>query len=168
MPAGLAPALLIALCTLALAAPLPAAEPSPPDLKPLRAAVEKLVTRHYSKAKVALVEGVIHFEYNTRKFLVHEQTSRGEWQDAVEEVGPNKGGILGKISFQPGEYLGMADVPLSFDKHYFIVRLSAPYSKKLDGHLYIHLKHPRNAPAEFVKDFEALVSEFEEYVGETK
>ena len=62
----------------------------------------------------------------------------------------------------------MAELPQSFDKRYFIVRISAPYSKKLDGHLYIHLNHPRNAPAEFVKDFEGLVTEFEKYVGETK
>jgi hypothetical protein len=91
------------------------------------------------------------------------RSSRFLRQDAFEEIGPQKGGIIGKLAFQPGEYGGMAVVPQSFDKPYFVVRLLAPYSKKLDGHLLIHLKYPATVPPEFLKDFESLVNDFDEY-----
>jgi hypothetical protein len=38
--------------------------------------------------------------------------------------------------------------------------LMAPYSKKLNYHLYVHLKYPRDVPKEFLKEFERLVDSF--------
>jgi hypothetical protein len=117
---------------------------SKPDLKPFVEEVRKLVEKHYPKAKVTLKDQTIHFEFNTRTFMIHEPLLRGEWQDAREEPGPQKSGIYGDIELRAGEYGGMAIVPQSFDKRYFTLLLMAPYSKKLDHHLYIHLKYPRN------------------------
>jgi hypothetical protein len=135
-------------------------DPPAPDLKPLLAQVRKLVERHYPQGQVTLKDQTIHVEFNTRKFMIHEPTLTGEWQDAWEDVGPQKGGIWADIELRPGEYRGMAAVPQTIDKRYFILLLTATYSKKLDHHLYVHLKYPHGAPKEFVRDFESLINGF--------
>lgn len=135
-----------------------------PDLKPLLEQVRELVQKHYPKATVSLKDKTIHIEYNTRKFMIHEPLLTGEWQDAHEEPGPQKGGIYGDIELRAGEYGGMAALPQSFDKRYFTLFVTAPYSKKLDRHLDIHLKYPRDVPKDFLKEFERLVGGFEKHV----
>lgn len=142
----------------------PADDASKPDLKPLKREVQKLVEKYYPKAKVTLKDDTIWFEFNTRKFMIHEPLLTGEWQDAFEEIGPQKGGIVGSIELRAGEYGGMAAVPQSFDKHYFVVLLTAPHSKKLNHHLLVHLKYPRDASKEFLKEFNHLVDGFDKYV----
>lgn len=139
-------------------------DPSTPDLEPLLKHVRQVVEKYYPKARVSLKDDTISFEFNTRKFMIHEALLTGEWQDAFEEVGPQKGGIHGEIEWRPGQYGGMAVVPQLFDKRYFTVALSAPYSKKLDGHLYIHLKYPRDVSKEFLKEFDELKDHFEKFV----
>jgi hypothetical protein len=143
---------------------LHAEEADSPDLAPLVKAVKKLVEKHYPQGKVSLNDQTIHFEFNTRKFFVHEQRLTGEWQDAFEDTGPQKGGIYGDLELRAGEYDGMAAVPQSFDKRYFTLLLLAPYSKKLNRHLYVHLKYPHNAPAEFLSEFAELVNHFDDHL----
>jgi hypothetical protein len=153
--------LVVSALTWVLAAAGPAADDSPkPDLKALTAEVRKVVEKHYPAAKVTLQGQTIHFEFNTRKFLIHEALLTGEWQDAHEETGPQKGGIFGDLELREGRYGGMAVVPQSFDKRYFTLLLMAPYSKKMDHHLYVHLKYPQDVPKEFLTDFERLVNGF--------
>jgi hypothetical protein len=82
-----------------------------PDLKPLFEEVRKLVEKHYRKAEITLKDQTIHFEFNTRKFMVHEPLLTGEWQVAHEEPGPQKGGIYGAIKLRAGQYGGMAVAP---------------------------------------------------------
>jgi len=142
----------------------PADNPRQPDLQPLEAEVRKLVEKHYPKGKVTLTDQTIHFEFNVRKFMIHEPLLTGEWQDAHEELGPQRSGIYGDIELRAGEYGGMAVVPQSLDKRYFTLLLLAPSSKKLDHHLYVHLKYPRNVPKEFLKEFERLMDDFEKHV----
>jgi len=145
------------------AEPASAEEPAV-DLKPLHAAVQKLVLKHYPKADVTLKDDTIQFQFDTRKFMVHEQTLTGRWQDAFEEVGPQKGGIWGNLEFRPGRYMGMAAVPQSFDKRYYIQYVTATYAEKVDGHIYVHLRYPRGISADFLKDFQTLVNEFDKHV----
>jgi hypothetical protein len=154
-------------CLLAVAGRTAADDAPKPDLKPLLKEVRKVVEKHYPKATVTLKDHTIHFEFNTRKFMIHEPTLTGEWQDAREEVGPQKGGIYGDIALRPGEYQGMAAVPQSVDKRYFTLWVTAPHSRKLDHHLYIHLKYPRDVPKDFLKEFERLVDGFEKHVPAT-
>jgi hypothetical protein len=151
-------------CLLAVAGRTAADNAPKPDIKPLLEEVRKLVEKHYPKAKVTQKGQTIHFEFNTRKFMIHEPLLTGEWQDAHEEAGPQQNGIYGDIELRAGEYVGMAKTPQSFDKRYFTLLLMAPYSKKLDHHLYVHLKYPRDAPRDFLKEFERLVDGFEKHV----
>src|SRR5262249_39256220 len=137
--------------------------------------VRKLVKKHYPNATFTLAaSGVrgpyptIHFEFKTREFLIHELTRSGdEWQDAHLERGPQPGGIYGEIELRPGNYGGAAVVPQAFDKRYFTVLLMAPYSKKIDHHVYVHLKYPRHVAMEFLEEFKRLANGFDEYVPAT-
>jgi hypothetical protein len=135
-----------------------------PDLKPLLGAIEKLVVRHYPNAKVTLEDRTIRFEFNTRKFMIHEPTLTGEWQDAFEIVGPQKGGICGRLELRSGKYGGQLGLPHRSDKRYFTNQLMAPHSEKLNRHLKVELMYPADASEEFLKDFYRLVGEFDKYV----
>ena len=151
-------------CLFAAAGRSPAADPPGPDLKPLLEEVRKVVQKHYPKARVTLKDETIHFEFNTRKFMIHAPLLTGEWQDAHEEVGPQKGGIYGDLELRAGPYGGMAGVPQSFDERYFTLLLLAPYSRALDHHLYVHLKYPRDVSKGFLKEFEDLAEGFDKHV----
>jgi hypothetical protein len=156
----------LALCCPLAVAGRTAADAAPkPDLKPLLAEVRKLVEKHYPKAEVTLKDQTIHFEFNTRKFMIHELTRLGDqWQDAREEPGPQPGGIHGDIQLRQGEYGGPLLLPLTFDKRYFKLYYAAPYSKKLDRSLHIHLKYPGKVSEAFLKDFMRLTDQFETHV----
>lgn len=151
-------------CLLTATGPARGADDAPPDLGPLLTEVRDLLRKHYPKAVVTRTGDAIHFEFHTRQFQIHEALLTGEWQDAREETGPQKGGIYGDIELQRGPYQGMAVVPQSFDKRYFILSLTAPYSRKLDHHLVVRLKSPRDVPREFLREFERLVGEFDRHV----
>jgi len=76
-------------------------------------------------------------------------------------------GILGTIELIDGEYRGAAMVPQTFDRLYYTIILMAPYSKKHDCHLYVHLYIPRHeSKPEFIKEFTELVTTFESELGE--
>src|SRR5262249_7173491 len=74
------------------------------------------------------------FEARARPFMVHEQLKTGEWQDARETIGPQRGGVVGDMELRSGKYLGAAVVPQAFDKRYFTLLVMAPYSDARDAH----------------------------------
>jgi hypothetical protein len=43
----------------------------------------------------------------------------------------------------------------------------APYSQKIDHHLYVHLKYPRHVVQEFLNEFKRLANGFDEHVPAT-
>jgi hypothetical protein len=51
-----------------------------------------------------------------------------------------------------------------WDKRYYTERGMIPYSKKLDRHLRIILRYPRNTPKAFLDEFERLMEGFEKHV----
>lgn len=142
-----------------------AAAPSDFDIQDLYRDVRALARRHYPEATAHRLGAKIHFEQDTRIFIVHEPLLTGEWQDPWEERGPRKGGVLCDIEYRTGRYGGQAVVPQDLDKRYFRLLLRAPYSERLDAHLYVHLKLPGiGAPPEgFVEAFEAMLQRFEAY-----
>lgn len=155
------PFVLVIVCLLTVTGRAAADDVSKYDLRPLTEELRKLVEKHYPKGQVVLKDQTILFEFKTRKFMIHEPLLTGEWQDAHEEAGPQKGGIAGELELYPGPYQGMAEVPQTFDKRYFTLLLMAPDSEKLDCHLYVRLKYPRDVPEEFLREFKQLVEGFE-------
>lgn len=135
-----------------------------PALKSFYAELRAVLRRHYPKATSHLLKDKIHFEHDTRVFIVHEAYKTGEWQDPWEERGPKPGGIHCDLTLQKGGYPGAAEVPQSFDKRYFTVLLLAPYSSKRDEHLMVRLAYPQDVSQEFLKQFTDLVNSFEKYV----
>src|SRR5687767_11878419 len=82
------------------------------DLAALRSVVGALVHKYYPGATVTRADQSLHFEFDTRIFMVHELSRRGErWQDAHEERGPQPGGIHGQLDLRQGRSDGAALVP---------------------------------------------------------
>jgi hypothetical protein len=159
----------ILLALLAIAPPVQADDPDPAEsgafaIERLYQDVRLLVRRYYPDATAHRLGDKIHFEDRTRVFVVHDPLKTGEWQDPVEERGPRMGGVHGDIELRPGRYDGAAAVPQAFDKRYFVVHLYAPYSKRADRYLYVHLKLPSlDTPKGFREEFEALIGNLEAY-----
>ena len=96
------------------------------EFKKFAEEVKTLVLKEYPKAKITIEGSLIHFEFNTRKFMIHEPLLTGEWQDAGTQIGPQRGGIYCDMEFLAGKYGAQAAVPQKFDKRYFTTSLSAP------------------------------------------
>ena len=159
--------LLPALLAILITEPIRAADdetPQNPALKRFYSELQTLFREHYPKATSHRLKDCIHFEHDTRVFIVHEPLMTGEWQDPWETRGPKPGGILCDITLQKGPYQGQAVVPQTFDKRYFKSSLEAPYSLKHDAHLEVHLSYPRDVSDDFLKQFTQLVNDFGKYV----
>ena len=126
--------------------------------------VRRLVRRHYPQATSHVLGNKIHFEYDTRLFIVHEPLKNGRWQDPWEQRGPKKDGILGQIEFRRGRYGGAALAPQVFEKPYFRILLLAPYSEECDCHLYTHLTYPTTTDPKFLQGFQTTVDNFEKFL----
>src|SRR5206468_7277107 len=91
------------VCSL-LAAPAKAGDDESLQNRALKRFYSELGTlfrKHYPKATSHLLKDTIHFEHDTRVFIVHEAQMTGEWQDPWETRGPKPGGILCDIRFSP-------------------------------------------------------------------
>jgi hypothetical protein len=130
-------------------------------IRPLYVEVRALVRRFYPQATLQMLNKGVHFEYNSRTFLIHPRSRTGNWQDTVGERGPSRGGILCDIELRPGRYNGAAIVPQTFDMQRFKLLLMAPYSKRNDCYLYVHLYYPEDVSPEFVREFRTLIASFE-------
>jgi hypothetical protein len=139
------------------------AAPAPtPDFKQLYNRLRPLFHRYYPNVASHILNDEIHFEDNTRIFLIHHPLKTGEWQDASETRGPKRGGILCDIHFVKGRYGGAAAVPQTFDERYFKVLLLAPYSAKQDAHLLVRVSFPDDAREAFLKELTESVNSFAE------
>ncbi len=135
-------------------------EKIPKQVEKVYSDVKKLVTQYYPKAEIVEKENRLECRFNTRKFMIHLPLKTGEWQEAREMEGPDRGGMTCVISFQKGRWMGAAMVPQTFEYHYYASTLSCPYNKKLDMHLVSHVNFPRNVKPEFLKSYSQLVNAF--------
>lgn len=135
-----------------------------PALKRFYSELQTVFRRHYPNVTSHLLKDKIHFEQDTRVFIMHESLMTGEWQDPFEERGPKPGGILCEIRLEKGRYEGQAVVPQTFDKRYFKVLLMAPYSPKHDTHLWVNISYPQRVSADFLKEFAEMVDHYEKYM----
>lgn len=136
---------------------------APDALEDFHKALRKVFVKHYPEIKATTEDGTVRLDWRTRIFMIHHPLKTGEWQDASEQRGPQKGGIYCEIIAQPGPYQGAAVVPQTFDEHYFSLLLLAPYNKRLDQHLHVRLSYPADVNKEFLKTFREAVGRFGEY-----
>ncbi|HUR46473.1 MAG TPA: hypothetical protein VMZ27_11405 [Candidatus Saccharimonadales bacterium] len=135
-----------------------------PQFKRLQMELHTLFKKHYPKVTAHSIRDSFYFEYDTRIFLIHDRYLTGEWQDPQENRGPNAGGIICGITLQKGPYKGQAKTPQTLDKFYYDILVLTPYSSKHDIHLLANLSYPKNPPLVFLKEFTALVNDFEKYL----
>lgn len=137
-----------------------AGEEAPEAVSVICENAEKLLKRFYPKVSIDRSNGLFVGKFDTRKFMIHHALKTGEWQEAREEEGPNRAGIICSIQSQKGRWGGAAVVPQTFNNRYFESLLMAPYSKKLDRHLVVHLSYPDGTKAEFLTEFQTMISSF--------
>ncbi len=135
-------------------------EAAPPAVAETYARVEKLLLAHYPNAAVKRENGNLQISYKTRKFMVHNRLKTGEWQEAVEQIGPDRSGISCSISAAPGPFMGAAVVPQTFDYRYYQSLMLAPYSKSLNYHLVAHLNYPDDVKPVVLREFNDTVAKF--------
>lgn len=128
-------------------------------------ALHSKILQYYPKATIKKVEKGINFEYNVRNFMIHEATKLGDWQEAWEVVGPNRGGIWGEIKVNQGKYSGAARLPFRSNKRYFYLYGDAAYSQQCDCHSYILFKVPPSGVSkDFLMEFQELIRDFDSFI----
>jgi hypothetical protein len=159
--------LVVSLCR---AADQPSAKPPTRryDVAQLHHEIRQVVQRHFPEATSHRLSGKIHFEHDTRVFVIHEQLKTGEWQDPSEERGPKRDGVVCDVEVVAGEYGGAAATPQDFDKRYFTRRVMTPYSKRLRAHLRVDVRYSKSVPAGFLDQLSAVVNDFDKFVDVAK
>jgi hypothetical protein len=137
--------------------------PAADDLAAFYTSLRAVFAKHYPAVVFSAEDKQARFEHRTQVFMIHEPLKTGEWQEAREQRGPRKGGIYCEIVPTSGPYVGAAAVPQTFDKRYFRLLLLAPYSKRLDQHLYVRLSYPADASNEFLREFTEVIKNFSAY-----
>jgi hypothetical protein len=122
--------------------------------------VQALITEFYPKATFEKKNGTFIGKFNTRMFMIHHALKTGEWQEASQQEGPNKGGIVCRIQNGTGPYMGAAMVPQTFDYRYFNSLLMAPENKATNTHLIAHLDYPSGVSVDFVNRYRKLISSY--------
>ena len=136
---------------------------SDPPFKEFAARLDKLIKEQYPKADrvVDEKEQTLRWSYDTRKFMIHLRNLRGELQEATEQTGPDRGGIICEATIEAGQYLGMAVVPQTFDRHYFQILLMAPNRKDAGAHVFFRLSYPREIDKDFLTKIAETVDKFD-------
>lgn len=151
---------LIGLCLLSVGANL-CAEPCQ-GFEDLRRDLITFVRARYPAITIENTETELQVRLNTRKFLIHEPTMNGEWQEAFEVEGPKPKGLMARVTLAPGLYGGQAVTPQRWDKRYFVEELHTPFSRRCQAHVQATLFTPPATDPRLVQDFFALVDGFSE------
>lgn len=103
----------------------------------------------------------MRWSFKNRKFMVHLPTLTGQWQEAIEMVGPDRKGILCTAHVHEGPYMGMAVVPQTFDRQYFHVLMMAPNRKDVNAHVIVRLYYPKDVDKAFISEIAEVVQKFD-------
>ena len=136
--------------------------------------LQALFQKHYPKASFTNqnVNG-IRFEYEVATFEFPYTGPPGAKHEATTQRGPKKSGVLCYVYGQKGSYQGALGLlprgsgqfsPYLIDRKHYKQLLMAPYSPKQDVHLWVALSYPSDASEEFLKQFRAIMTDFEKDV----
>jgi len=114
----------------------------------------------------------LKFEYAVTNFLFPVPTNglKGKGHEPEVQRGPLPGGILCSIVLEPGKdndqfvlsTVNAERIPSWLrDKKYYKELLMAPYSPKLNAHLWAYLWYPPDASETFLKEYRAIMKDFE-------
>jgi hypothetical protein len=126
--------------------------------------LQAVFRRFYPQVTSHHLGSEMHFEFNTRVFLIHLPAKTGHWQDPSAIRGPMQGGIHCDITIGRGRWSGAAAVPQNFDRFYFTSRLAAPHDPERDLFLTVHLDTPADVSPEFIAAFTERINSFGRYL----
>ncbi len=137
---------------------------SQPPFQALEENLGSVLKKHYpdiklERAKTAAAS--IRWSHATRKFMIHLPTLTGQWQEATETLGPDRGGIICTAVIREGPHSGMAVVPQTFDRHYFRVLMMAPDREDANAHVVVRLYYPPDVDKAVVSEIAELVQKFD-------
>ena len=138
------------------------------------AKLQALFQKYYPKTTITNrnVNG-IHFEYEVMTFEFPYTGPPGRKHEATTQRGPKKGGVLCSVFLEKGDYRGPLELaprgnhqyePYVIDREVYKQFLMAPYSAKRDAHLWVSLSYPSDASDDFLKEFRALMKDYEKDV----
>ena len=158
-------AILGAIVTLALPVIVTAQDTALPSLDRFSIKMKQMLETKYPKIEQSTASGARQFNYNTMIFQIHIPLKTGEWQKAVQELGPQRKGILCRYKLIPGKYMGAAMLPQTFNHHYYQIYSVAPYSAKHNCYLQASLYYPEaDTDPEILRGFRDLTKNFEAYL----
>jgi hypothetical protein len=108
----------------------------------------------------------------TFEFPYEEKPGAPAKHESTTQRGPKKGGILCGVFLEKGNYRGQLRLmqsangqkEQSLDNKFYKRLLMAPYSAKKDVHLWVALEYPPDANDDFLKQFRALITDFDKYI----
>ena len=124
-----------------------------PTLQRVHSLLDPVFQRHFPKVTSTVTAEGVHFEADTRGFLIHLPLLTGEWQEAREIKGPNRNGILCDIRWGEGKYDGQALLPQTFDDRYFKTLVMVVPPPGQNGYLHVRLSYPDGVNPLFMKEF---------------
>jgi hypothetical protein len=132
--------------------------------------LQALFQKYYPKAKFTNQEvNGLRFEYDVTTFEFPYAGPKGAKHENPIQRGPKKGGILCNVFSREGSYTGPIAFPsldgqipqYTLDRKVYKTLLMAPYSAKRDAHLWVALSYPPDASEDFLKQFHAIINDFE-------
>jgi hypothetical protein len=117
--------------------------------------VEAVLLDFYPKAKITISGTKFHCEFKCK-------TEAGYYSSKGNGLFPQEDGILCDIALKDGPYERPDKDQLPSDVHdgFHTTLTMAPYSKKQNKHLLVHLTYPPDISPEFKERFETAVNEF--------
>ncbi len=173
------------MCALTLLLNIIALEPSfaqseaAPSIMRFSSAVKDFVKKYYPSVRFETKDSSkFSLQYNTRKYSIHNPTMNGHWQDSVEEVGPQRGGIYCEIVLRVSHSKGIAfnsetqavalvdteGIPLPYYDGYFRGYHIRVNSEEKSRCIEVDLRCPQDCTREFLKEFHNLMDKFADYL----
>lgn len=169
-------AIVFSICAVSGGVGEPEQESPPEVLTRLYADLYPVFRQYYPMVSARRDCNGMEFAHDTRTFAVHTRLKTGEWQDAQEVRGPNRGGILCSISLHKGRFEGALALPglpddslipqfsarPDFSSYPYFPRFSGPYFQTMlivfaapdeSRYLYGHLHLPDGVEPGFLEEF---------------
>ena len=153
---------------------------SGPVPDPICVKLQALFQKYYPKATFTNSEVTtfpFSFEYEVGTFEVPADTKSGDAANPSgaqqrTERGPKKGGIMCDVLIQKGKDIGQLVLrdegggygKFVIDRKVYKQHLMAPYSAKRDAHLWVRLLCPSDTSEDFLKEFDAIMTDFQKDV----
>ena len=131
-----------------------------PELASVHDRLHALLVKSCPSASLKLSDntGEIVADYHSRDFQVYTIFKNGKIADQPHsERGPEYDGFLLRVTWQPGEYHGAAEIPQDVRKPYWTTYINAVPVPGKQGYLWIQLSYGARTDREILKTLKAAI-----------